>query len=451
MKIPFLKTRTTPTELAVESIAVDVDDRSVIRLGFLILIFGLGGFFLWAAWAPLDQGVPGSGVVAVINERQVVQHQQGGLVDAILVREGEAVKAGQVLVRLNTTDTLAQLGIVRAQYLTAKSSEARLLAELEGKSAVSFPDEIFGVQHDPAVETAKALQISLFRSRRSALESELATIRENIAGQEHQLKGLEQSLQVRREQLDLIRQQLESVRELAEAGYYPKNRMLELGRSAAELGSSVDETTTNIGRVKSGIAEWKYKAIQRQQEYRKEVESGLSELQKEVTGLKNKLDALEFVLGHADIRSPAEGLVVGMNIHTQGGVIPPGGKIMDIVPSKDPLIVEAKFSPSVIDKLRPDLVVDLRFSSLSRMHTPVIEGSVMTVSADQLLDEATRQPYFLARVRVTTQGYQELKKYSLEIQPGMPVEVLVRTGERTMLNYLIRPLKERMAWAFTEE
>ena len=432
-----------------DSSAPDMDEKRVVRAGAWILVAGFGGFFLWAVFAPLDQGVHGRGTIAVINERKSIQHLRGGLVDQVLVKEGDAVKKGQLLAKMNIVDDAAQRDGVRTQYITLKAMEARLLAELENKNQISFSREISRQTGGAAVD-AKTVQTALFQSRRSALENELSAIRENIAGQEHNVKGLEQSLVAKKEQVALIKQQLDGVRDLAASGYYAKNRVLELERTSAELTSAMESTTADIGRAKSTIAEWKYKLALRQQEDRKEIENAYTELQKELAQTQSRLKSLEFALQNIEIRSPADGVVVGLAIHASGEVISPGGKMMDIVPSDEPLIVEAKFAPAQIDKLRPKLPADLHFMALNRPDLPVVVGEVMTVSADQLDDPYNHTPYFLVRIRVEEKELQKLRDHKLEIQPGMPLDVLVRTGEKTFLNYLLEPLKERMTWAFTE-
>lgn len=427
---------------------VDLDDGRFVRLGYRVIAVGLGGFLIWAVFAPLDQGVPGQGVVTFTNQRKVVQHPDGGMVDEVLVAEGSKVKAGQVIARLNVTANKAQTEMVRAQYRAAKSEELRLLAELSGKKSL----ELQGAETaDPLMTEAMEQQAAVLRTRRSVLESELAVLRENLHGLERQASGYRNLMITRKQQGELAKQQVVGVRELTSTGYYPKNRLLELERAAAEHDAKIDETQTELGRIESSIAEVKYRLLLRQQEYRKEVEGRLAELQPEVSGLKSKLDAVEFIEKNSVILSPADGFAVGLNFHGKGEVVPPGGRIVDIVPENEQLIVDAKFAPDMADELRAGLNVDIRFSGVNSVNLPAVEGEVLTVSADQLVDEATRTPYFLARVQLTKPGLATLKEYQVAIQPGMPAEVLVKTGERSLFNYLIAPVKDRMEWAFIQK
>lgn len=427
---------------------VDLDERRFVMLGFMVLIAGFGVFLVWAAFAPLDEGVPGQGTVAVINQRKVVQHAGGGLVDEVLVTEGSKVKAGQVIARLNVTENKAQAEMVRAQYRAAKSEEQRLLAELTGKKAARLTQ---GETADPLMNDAMSYQQAVLRSRRAVLASELAVISENLRGLERQADSYRTLSETRRQQSELAKQQVTSVRELSSAGYYPKNRLLELERTAAEHDAKADETRAELGRIESGIAEVKHKFLLRQQEYRKENEARLAEIQQQVIGLKSKLDAVEFIEKNSVIVSPADGVAVGLNFHGKGEVIPAGGRVVDIVPENELLIIEAKFTPDMADDLRAGLKVDIRFSGLTHLNLPAIEGEVLTASADQLMDDASHMPYFLARVQLTKTGLATLSAHGASVQPGMPAEVLVKTGERTMLSYLIAPIRDRMEWAFIQK
>lgn len=427
---------------------VDLDDRRYVRLGFLVLVAGLGVFLVWAAFAPLDEGVPGQGVVTVINQRTIVQHPSGGLVDEVLVTEGSKVRAGQVLARLNITENKAQAEMVRAQYRAAKSEEQRLLAELSGKKVMQ---PAMGESADPLMSEAISYQTAVLQSRKAVLASELAVIRENLRGLEHQAESYRTLSETRKQQSELAKQQVMSVRELSSAGYYPKNRLLELERAATEHDAKTDETRAELGRIESGIAEVKHKILLRQQEYKKEIESRLAELQQQVIGLKSKLDAVEFIEKNSVIVSPVAGIAVGLSFHGKGEVIPPGGRIVDIVPENEQLIIEAKFTPDLADDLRAGLMVEVRFSGLTHANLPVIEGEVLTVSADQLVDKVNGFSYFLARVQLAKQGLATLHARKVVIQPGMPAEVLVKTGERTLLSYLIAPIRDRMEWAFIQK
>ncbi|MEN9984988.1 MAG: hypothetical protein RI925_490 [Pseudomonadota bacterium] len=432
------------------AITVDVDAHSPARWGMMVLGIGFGGFLLWAAFAPLDAGVSSQGTVKVASNRKTIQHLTGGIVDAIEVKEGQAVKKNQVLVRLNPTNANAQLGIVQAQYLSAQSSADRLAAERDGKPTITFSSMLTEkFAGDSRAKEAMALQTQLFTSRRAALQAELGMLRENSQGTQEQLKGLESLKQSREQQLAFVNEELKGVRDMAAQGYVPRNRMLQLERTVSEISGQLAETIANIGRTKNALSELKLRMLQREKEYQKEVETQLNEVQKEARAQADRLAALEYEMANTQIKSPIDGVVVGINMHTVGGVIQPGFHIMDVVPQNEPMIVETKVATNLIDKVHPGLPVDLSFPAFSHAHTPNVPGVVDTVGADVLTDEVTRMPYYSVQVKVTADGMKTLG--SLQIRPGMPAAVVVKTGERTMLNYLVKPMIDRVSGAFKEE
>ena len=432
------------------AITVDVDAHSPARWGMMVLGIGFGGFLLWAAFAPLDAGVATEGTVKVASNRKTIQHLTGGIVDAIEVKEGQAVKKDQVLVRLNPTTANAQLGIVQSQYLSAQATTDRLTAERDGKSEITFsPALTEKFASDSRAKEAMALQTQLFTSRRAALQAELGMLRENSQGTQEQLKGLESLKQSREQQLAFVNEELKGVRDMAAQGYVPRNRMLQLERTVSEISGQLAENIANIGRTKNALSELKLRMLQRQKEYQKEVETQLTELQKETRAQADRLAALEYEMANTQIKSPIDGVVVGINVHTVGGVIQPGFHIMDVVPQHEPMVIEAKIPTTLIDKMHPGLPVDLTFAAFNHAQTPNVPGEVETVGADVLIDELSRMPYYPIKVKVSAAGMKTLSKH--QIRPGMPVTVTVKTGERTMLNYLIKPMTARIGSAFKEE
>jgi type I secretion membrane fusion protein, HlyD family len=387
-------------------VVVETDPKSSIRFGMLVLLLGFGGFLIWALFAPLDAGVPAPGVVSVESQRKTVQHLTGGIVEKILVKEGDTVKAGQVLVVLNPVQAKAQLGITRGQYLSARAMESRLMAEYERKGAIDFHPDLLKEKDDPGVAEIMEVQSRLFATRRLSQQRELAVLRESAAALETQLKGM---------------------RELAKEGYVPRNKMLDMERSYAEI---------------------RLRILQQEQEYRKQVETQLSDVQKEVSAQHSRLVAVQDELNRTEVKAPSDGVVVGLAVHTIGGVISPGSRIMDIVPQDEPLIVDAQISPHLIDLVKPGLEAELRFTAFNQSSTPVISGTVATVSADSLTDPATHQPYYSARITVSQKELQRLG--SNQIQPGMPVEAIMKTGSRTLMNYLLKPLVDRFAISLRE-
>jgi membrane fusion protein, protease secretion system len=444
--------KTTATDVQARDVAVqpvNTDARSHTRLGWWIVIAGVGGFIVWASYAPLDKGVPLSGTVTVASNKKAVQHLTGGTVEAILVKEGDQVKAGDTLVRMNSVQVKVNADMARVQYFSARATEARLSAERDGLKSIVFPPKLAALKSDPRITTNMALQEQLFSSRRSAIQNELAALDENIAGLGLQNKGLEESRNGKQQQLTLLKEQLDGMRDLSKEGYVPRNRLLELERTFAQLSTAISEDVSNIGRGLRQISEFKLRRIQRQQEYQKEVRTQLFEIQKEADSLANRLTGLDYDLENVLVKSPADGTIVAMNVFTNGGVIAPGFRMMDIVPSDDPLIVDGQLPVHLIDKVHPNLKVDLMFTAFNQNVTPHVPGIVTQVSADRLVEEKTGQPFYTLKVKVAPEGMKIVSK--LQIRPGMPVDLFIKTGERTMMNYLLKPILDHFKMAMTEE
>lgn len=434
-----------------EQLEIDVDDRRYARIGWLIILLGFGGFLLWALTAPLDRGVPMSGVVAKESNRQAVQHQAGGTVRELLVREGSVVKAGQVLVRLDPVNAQSQLEMTRLQYLGDIAAEARLLAERADKPAITFPEQVLKEKSDPRVAEIISVQTQLFASRRASLQSELAAYDENIAGLKLQRRATEESHAAKKQQQAFLKEQLAGMRDLAKDGFVARNRLLDLERTYAQINGSLSEDEGSIGRSQRQIMELSLRRAQRMQDYQKEVGNHLSDVQKEATSLQSRLVAQAHELDKIEVRAPVSGTVVGLAVFTEGGVVASGFKMMDIVPSDDALVVDGSLPTHLVDKVHPGLPVDLVFSAFNVNKTPHIPGEVVTVSADRTVDERSGQAHYLVKVKVTPEGAKLIAEHKLAIRSGMPVELFVKTGERTFMNYLMKPLVDRSHGALSEE
>ncbi|SEI97871.1 membrane fusion protein, protease secretion system [Pseudomonas linyingensis] len=429
---------------------IDVDDGRPRRWGVWLVVVGFGGFLLWASLAPLDAGVVANATVNVTDNRKTIQHLSGGTVGTILVREGDRVKRDQPLIELDQTRAIAEQGVVSAQYIVARTVENRLQAERDDLDKVTFdPELLTRFAGDPRLQEATTLQQRLFTTRRAALTGEAGILRENIRGAEEQLKGLRQVQAARSAQISFLAQELDGVRNLAAEGYVARNRMLELERSAADLNAQRAQSVADIGRTHNQIAELKLRILQLEQDYQKEVQSQLTEAQKEVTALADRLRSLDYEVAHTVIRSPIDGVVLGLNVSTIGGVIQPGAELMSVVPGDEPLQVDAMIPVQAIDKMAPGLPVDITFPAFNHAQTPNIPGRVLTIAADRLIDEASKEPYYLAQVEVTEEGMEMLGNN--QIRAGMPATVIIKTGERNLLSYLLKPLLARIDSAFKEQ
>jgi protease secretion system membrane fusion protein len=435
----------------VEPVEVNTDARVFARMGWLIILLGVGGFLLWALLAPLDKGVPMGGTVAKESNRQAVQHQSGGTISQILVRDGDVVKAGQVLVRMNPIVAQSAVEMTDGQYLSALAVGARLQAEQGGAKSIKFPQQLEQRASDPRVAGMMSLQRSLLASRQASLQNELGGVDESIAGLKMQIQGLQESRDSKKEQVNILKEQLSGMRDLAKEGYIARNRLLDLERTFAQLGGSISEDIGNIGRAQRQVTELTLRKAQRVQDYQKEVRTQLTEVQKEAEAQQARLQAQKFELSNVEVKSPADGTVVGLAVFTPGGVVPAGFKMMDIVPSDDPLVVEGQLPVNLVDRVHPGLKTELIFSAFNANRTPHIDGVVEQVAADRTVEERTGSAFYKVRVKVTPQGARKVAENKMDIRPGMPVELFVKTGERTMMNYLLKPVLDRAKSALTEE
>lgn len=430
-------------------VSLPSDTSRPIKVGLMVLGLGFGGFLLWAGVAPLDEGVPTSGMVSIDTKRKAVQHLSGGLVAEVLVKEGQVVHAGEPLLRIDHATSQANYETVRQHYVTLRAMEGRLLAEQNGQSSIRFHLDLLKTKDDPVVRQAMENQERLFLSRRSALQAELDGIEQSVQGQVAAIQGYESVLESRKKQQSYLQEQLKGLRELAAEGYAPRSKQLEMERLLADNFGSIAESQSNILRSRSAIAEMKMKSLQRRQEYRKESDSQLADVRREVQADADKMKAANDELARTTIRSPADGQVVGLVAQTVGGVITAGQKLMDIVPSNEVLLLETRVPPHLIDRVKAGLDTDVRFSAFAHSPSLVVEGKVQSVSGDLITEPQNNVSYYLARVAITPEGAKELG--NRQLYPGMPAEVVIKTGQRTVLTYLLHPLLKRMAASMKEE
>ena len=453
-KLDFFKRSIHPIDLpSLQEPSVDETHKLDLgrsgRIGLWALLIGFGGFMLWAALAPLDEGIPSQGHVAIDTKRKSVQHLSGGIIKEVLVGEGDQVKEGQLLIKLDDAVAKANFESVRQRYLGLRAMQGRLLAEQAGQTSITFHKDLLAASEDPLIMQQIQNQEQLLLSRKAALRADLQGVEENIQGQRGLSLAYEDMQNNRRNQLALLNEELRNTRGLVEEGYAPRNLQLELERRVSESNTAITELQGNTIRAKRAMAELRQRAIARQQEYRKEVESQLADVTREALSDAGKFRVAEEELARTEIRSPASGQVVALATQTVGGVISPGQKLLDVVPANESLLLETRVLPHLIDSVIAGMPVDVRFSSFAHSPQLVVQGKLVSVSADLLTDPQSGMAYYLARVAVTPEGLKKLGKR--QMQPGMPVEVVLRTGERSMLTYLLHPLTKRIAASMNEE
>ncbi|MEH2920302.1 HlyD family type I secretion periplasmic adaptor subunit [Samsonia erythrinae] len=425
------------------------DEQRAVRLGWWLVLAGFGGFLLWALFAPLDKGVMVKGSVVISGNRKVVQHNQGGIIDRIRVKDGDRIEAGQVLFTLNAVDARSASEGLDGQYVQLVARESRLLAEQRRLNDIVMTPQLGQIAARPAVGVITALQRDLLRSRQQSLKLEAEGIRTSIAGMEASLSAQQQVMASKQNQRDTLEQQLQGLRSLAAENYVPRNKMLESERLLAQLKGDIAQLTGEMNRTRRDIEQQTLLIAQRQQEYDKEVNSELAEVQALLNDVASQKEKADFNLANIQLRAPVSGTVVGLKVFTEGGVVSPGQTLLEIVPDDQPLLVDARLPVELVDKVWSGLPVELQFVAFNQSTTPRVAGTVELLSADRLLDERDGSPYYSLRIQVDEAGKRALQ--GLAIKPGMPVQGFIRTGERSFVNYLFKPLMDRLHLALTEE
>lgn len=427
---------------------LDLNDARPRKWGWWLLALGLGSFLLWASIAPLDGAVAAQGTVTVSGSRKVIQPVAGGKVVAILVRDGDVVTSGQVLVRLDETQTRSQLDIVRGQWMVAQATQARLLAEQADSADIDFPSSLTDWDKDTNLAELIEVQSRLFESRRQMRRNELQAMEAGLRGMELQLQGMDASRTARETQIRMLREEVRNQRTLSEEGFYPRNRVSEQERALASLLGALAEDMGSMGKTRQAVTELRSRKAAREQEFRREIEGQLADTQREAAALESRMRATEFDVTNTEIRAPVAGTVMGLALHTVGGVVAPGGVLMELVPKGEPLTIEVQLAASLIDKVKPGMDVDLLFTAFSQATTPRVEARVVQVAADAQTDAKQGASYFKLQVEVAPQGAAKLKQH--EVRAGMPVDVFIKTGERTFMTYLFKPLQDRLRGALIE-
>jgi HlyD family type I secretion membrane fusion protein len=424
------------------------DWRATLRLGYLTLIIAFGGFVLWSMIARLDGAAVAAGVVAVESNRKTIQHLEGGIVREILVREGDKVQEGQVLLRLDPTRVEAAGDLQRNQLAILLAQEARLLAEREWAETVTFPAEATERSAAPIVARAISDQRQQFEVRRGTLKRTLEVADVQISQAQNEIAQARNAGQTARETLKNIVRELDSLMPLFEKKLVPMVRTTTLQREKLRLEGEISDSTISITKLTERVQELRLRREQARQDYRQEASAGLEELQKSLNEIRQGVIVAEDTQKRSDVRSPTEGVVQQMRIFTVGGVVRPGDPILDIVPTSEDLVVRAKVSPLDIDRVYPGMNAEIRFPSLRSFGVQITMGKLRSVSRDRLLDEVTRDPYFAAEVEVYRDSVPP--EFAEKLSAGMPANVVIPTGERTALSYLLTPVFERYHAAMRE-
>jgi len=420
--------------------------------GVIVVILLVGGAGVWAATTSISGAVIAQGVVVVESNVKKVQHPTGGVVGRIMVKEGDHVSAGDLLIRLDDTTTLASLQLIVKQLDKALIREARLRAERDGMARIEFPESILKKQKD-AQELTEVLnnEKNLFRSRRRAMRGQKAQLRERAKQLEAEIDGLVAQQKAKAQEVVMIKDELVSLRLLSRKNLIPQSRLTAKSREAIRIEGEGARLTASIARARGKIAEIKLQILQLDHDMESQVMKELSDVGGTEAELKEKRIAAQDRLSRIEIRAPRSGIVHQLAVHTVGGVIAAGAQLMLIVPENDKLVIESRIAPQDITNVRTRQHVLVRFTAFNRQTTPEFFGEVSLIGADLTTDPQSRISYYTVEIVLLPKELKRMGNLKLKLVPGMPVEVQLKTSERTVLSYLLRPLRDQIQRVFKHD
>lgn len=420
----------------------------VIGLMLMLVLFGIIG--AWAAFVPLATGAIAPGRVISESASKTIQHLEGGIVKEILVKEGQQVKAGDTLIRLENVTADARNEQIRNQYVTAKATEARLIAERDSTASIVFDPELIAKEAtDPKVKEALDTQRRLFTTHKSALEGQISVLNQRMAQSNQEIAGLKEQASAASDQIKLLQQEITVVEGLLASGNATRPRLLALQRQEAQLSGQRGQSLALASRAGQQIQESKIAIINLKNETLNTVVKELKEIQVQLAALSEQGRATADIVRRIDITAPINGTVTGLAVHTVGGVVQPGATVMTLVPANDRLIVEAHIAPMDIDVVHNGLTAQVRITAYKSRYFQPLKGKVINVSADRFDDQRTLESYYTARIEIPADEMAKLKKASLT--PGMGAETLIVTGRRTMLSYIVQPIRDSFGHAFHDQ
>lgn len=423
--------------------------KSVARIGYAVIAFTFVGLLGWAAFAPLDSAVIANGVISAEGNRKTIQHLEGGILRKILVHEGDKVKAGQILFELDPTQANAAAGITRNQYVTLKAMEARLLAERDQRATIAFPVELTSQRADPLVARAIADEQSQFLERRQTIQGQTDLMNAQRDQYQSEIDGIDRQTQGLKDQLGYIQDELNDLRKIYDKGLVPRPRLLALEREQASLSGSIGRLTADRAKAVQGTAETQLKIRQIKQEFYQEVSQSISETRVKLAEVTEREVVASDAQRRINVLSPVSGTAQNLRFFTEGAVVRAAEPMVDIAPDDEALVIQAHFAPTDVDNVHPGMVTEVRLPAFHSRRIPILNGKIESISRDRLSDPEGKTVYFLGIVRVNLK--QLPPEFRSKVTAGMPAQVVVPTGERTVLQYLFSPLRDTLRTTMREE
>lgn len=423
--------------------------RPVALMGYAIIFVMFGVFGSWAAVAKLDSAVFAPGTISLEGNRKVVQHLEGGIVAEILVEEADSVSEGDILIKLSDVEARSNLDVLTTRLDVAKVTEARLLAERELADTIALPNDLRKAD-SATIQSSFKDQADLFQDRRSILKSRTDILAVRVEQTNTQIEGLELQKSALERRLVNFNEMIERMRSGQEKGLIQTNILSQREDELIQIEASLGRVISEIAQAKNSINETHFEKLQVEQEYKERANSELEKVRAEIAELEQRAKIVEDVLTRTDIRAPGSGTIQDLKVHTVGSVIQAGQVLMELVPEDEELLINARVSPRDIDNVAPGLQTEVRFTAFKTKLTPIMLGQVQSVSNDVITPENPQEmPYYLARIEVIEEDIPE--EISGRLTPGMPADVIITTGERTVANYIVSPLMDAVRKSMIEE
>lgn len=422
--------------------------RRIVVTGGLALVVLLGAVGTWASVGRIASASSAAGVIAAEGNRKAVQHREGGPVAAILVKEGDFVRKGQVLIRLDLSDTVAEVQVLNSQRVQTQVRLARLRAEAAGRPQLQFPPDIDALRHTPEFAALFLQEEQLFSARRSAYDGNVNLLNQQIEGLHRRIEGIKGKSAATKEQLALIRQELSTLLGLLKKGYVEKSRVLALQRAEAGLIGEIQSMSADVAETENEIAKAQLQIAQIDKEWRETVAKDLNDAESVISQIEPRLESARERLKRSELTAPEDGYVYALKVHSLGATVAPGDVVLEIVPASEPLVVKAKVDPNDIDRVAPGQHVEIHLLAYRQRYMSIIEGTVTKISADSFVEPNNNAAWFEATIAI---DQDDLARSGATVVPGMSVSTQINTGERTIAAYLLDPIYHFYDYAMKED